>query len=115
MIDEKVSKKITLTEAWTKNGFLEALKLILSENNTLFQTITKNLKSHLALKAAIRSILMEGTKLTYNSDQEDIVKMEMYGLIKNEHNCVKVANRIFETRLYNFFLSEAELKNNVFL
>ena len=66
------------------------------------------------LKAAIRSILMEGTKLTYNSDQEDIVKMEMYGLIKNEHNCVKVANRIFETRLYNLFLSEAELKNNIF-
>ena len=114
LINEKISKKIPLTEAWTKNGFLEALKLILSENNTLFQTITKNLKSHPMLKAAIRSILMEGTKLTYNSDQEDIVKMEMYGLIKNEHNCVKVANRIFETRLYNLFLSEAELKNNIF-
>lgn len=114
LIDEKVSKQMPLSDAWTKTGFLEALKLILSESNTLFQTITKNLKLYHALKAAIRSILMEGTKLTYNSDQDDIVKMEMYGLIKNDHNCVKVANRIFETRLYNLFLSEAELKNNVF-
>ena len=38
----------------------------------------------------------------------------MYGLVKNDHNVVKVANRIFETRLYNLFLSEEELKNNLF-
>ena len=38
----------------------------------------------------------------------------MYGLIKNDHNKVKVVNRIFETRLYNLFLSEEELNNNVF-
>ena len=58
---------------------------------------------------------MECIKLTYNSNQNNIVKMEMYGLIKDKHNCVKVANRIFETRLYNLFLSETELKNNVFI
>ena len=57
---------------------------------------------------------MEGTKLTYNPDQEDISKIEMYGLIRNDHNTVRVANRIFETRLYNLFLSDEELKNNVF-
>ena len=114
LIDEKVSAEMPLCDAWTKNGFLEALKLILSESNTLFQTITKNLNLHPALKDAIRSILMEGTKLTYNSDQDDIVKMEMYGLIRNDHNCVRVANRIFETRLYNLFLSDAELRNSIF-
>ncbi|MDE6004589.1 MAG: AAA-like domain-containing protein [Oscillospiraceae bacterium] len=114
LIDERVSKNMPLSESWTKKGFLEAVKLILAESNTLFQTLTKNLKAHPALKAAIRSILMEGMKLTYNSDQDDIVQMEMYGLIKNDHNSVKVANRIFETRLYNLFMSEAELKNNVF-
>ncbi len=31
-----------------------------------------------------------------------------------DHNKVKVANRIFETRPYNLFLSEEELNNNVF-
>jgi hypothetical protein len=38
----------------------------------------------------------------------------MYGLIRNDHNTVRVANRIFETRLYNLFLSEEEIKNNIF-
>ena len=37
----------------------------------------------------------------------------MYGLIRNDHNTVRVANRIFETRLYNLFLSDEELKNKI--
>ena len=103
-----------LEEAWTKTGVEEAVKLILAENNTLFQSLTKNLNNYPELKASIRSILMEGTKLTWNPDQEDISQMKMYGLIRNDHNTVRIANRIFETRLYNLFLSDEELKRNVF-
>jgi hypothetical protein len=40
--------------------------------------------------------------------------MEMYGLIKDDHNTVRIANRIFEMRLYNMFLSDEEMKSNVF-
>ena len=57
---------------------------------------------------------MEGTKISYNAQQDEIVQMQMYGLIRNDHNTVRVANRIFEMMLYNLFLSEEELKNNVF-
>lgn len=57
---------------------------------------------------------MEGTKITYNAQQDEIVQMQMYGLIRNDHNTVRVANRIFETMLYNLFLSDEELQNNAF-
>ncbi len=114
LIDEDISRTMSLTEAWTESGVEEAVKLLLAENNTLFQSLTKNLNNFPELKAAVRSILMEGKKLTWNPDQEDIVQMQMYGLIRNDHNTVRVANRIFETRLYNLFLSEEEMKNNVF-
>lgn len=114
LIDEEVSKTMTPADAWTDRGIDEAVKLILAENNTLFQSLTKNLNNYPDLKAAIRSILMEGTKLTWNGQQDAIVQMQMYGLIRNDHYSVRVANRIFETRLYNLFLSDEELKNNVF-
>ena len=114
LLDETVSVKMGLTSAWTKNGLDEAIKLLLSENNTLFQSLTKNLNNYPDLKAAIRSILMEGTKITYNAQQDEIVQMQMYGLIRNDHNTVRVENRIFETMLYNLFLSDEELKSNVF-
>ncbi len=114
LIDEVVVKTASIEKVWTRDGIDEAVKLILAESNTLFQSITKNLNNFPELKASIRSILMEGEKLTWNPDQKDIVQMQMYGLIKNDHNMVRVANRIFETRLYNLFLSEEELRNNVF-
>ena len=114
LIDENVSKTMSLSEAWTDNGIDEAVKLILAENNTLFQSLTKNLNNYPELKAAIRSILMEGAKMPYIAQQDAIVQMQMYGLIRNDHNTIRVANRIFETMLYNLFLSDEELKNNVF-
>ncbi len=114
LLDEKVGEKTGLSVAWTKTGFDEAIKLLLSENNTLFQSLTKNLNNYPNLKAAIKSILMEGTRLAWNPDQEDIVQMQMYGLIRNDQNNVQISNRIFETRLYNLFLSDEELKSNVF-
>ena len=114
LLDKEVSKMMPLKEAWTSRGIDEAVKMILAENNTLFQSITGKLDNYPELKASIRSILMEGTRLTWNPDQDDISQMYMYGLIRNEHNTVRIANRIFETRLYNLFLSDEELKSNVF-
>lgn len=115
LIDSEISKKWTgSVNPWSESGISEAVKIILSETNTLFQSMTKNLNNYPDLKASLRSILMEGTKLTWNPDQEDIVKMHMYGFIRNENNSVKIDNRIFETRLYNLFLSEEEMKSNVF-
>ena len=114
LIDVEVRKALSPADAWTCYGIDEAVKLILAENNTLFQSLTKNLNNYPDLKASIRSILMEGTKLTYNAQQDAIVQMQMYGLIRNDHNTVRIANRIFETMLYNLFLSDEELKSNVF-
>ena len=113
-IDVNVSSTMGLTKAWSRQGIDEAIKLILSENNSLFQSLTKNLDHYPDLKSAIRSILMEGTKLTWNAQQDSIVQMKMFGLIKNVDNTVRVANRIFETVLYNLFLSDEELKSNIF-
>ena len=116
LIDEQLVPDCFATsfDAWTSEGVDQAVKSILSENNTLFQSITGRLTNYPELKASIRSILMEGTRLTWNSQQDDIVQMQMHGLISNDHNSVRISNRIFETMLYNLFLSEEELKSNVF-
>ncbi len=114
LLDTVVSKNIGLNKAWTQRGLDEAVKLILAENNTLFQSLTKNLNNFPNLKESIRSILMEGTRIAWNGQQDDIIMMQMYGLIRNDHNTIRVANRIFETMLYNLFISEEELKSNAF-
>ena len=114
LIEEQLTRTMKRPQAWTAYGVDEAVKLILMENNTLFRSLTKNLNNYPELKASIRSILMEGAKLTWNAQQDDLVQMQMYGLIRNDHNVVYIANRIFETMLYNLFLSDEELNHNVF-
>ncbi|WP_026659491.1 AAA-like domain-containing protein [Butyrivibrio sp. AC2005] len=115
LLDTEVGKKIeNAHDRWTRDGIDEAVKLILSEDNTLFQSLTGKLNNLPELKASLRSILMEGTKLTWNPDQRDIVLMQMYGFVRNDNNSVRIDNRIFETRLYNLFLSEEEMKSSVF-
>lgn len=100
--------------AWTRDGLDEAIKVLLSESNTLFESLTSKLNNYPELKASLRRILMEGERITYNPLQDSIAQMEMYGFIRNDHNTVRVSNRIFETLLYNYFLSDEELKDNVF-
>jgi hypothetical protein len=103
----------TLSKAWTLRGFNEALKLLQSEKNSLFQSLTCKLTNFPELCRSIRSILMEGTSLSYSALQDAISQMEMYGFIKNDNNKVAISNRIFETILYNLFLSDEEIKSSV--
>ena len=109
LTDVKVTQTMSPVEAWTRKGIDEAIKLILAESNTLFESLTKNLNNYPELNTAIRSILMEGEKIAWNTQQDAIVQMQMYGLIRNDHNTVRIANRIFEMMLYNLFLSDEEL------
>lgn len=114
IIDEQLvpDKFDTLEKGWTKQGFNEAIKILLSEKNSLFQSLTGKLTNYPDLKKSIKSILMEGTTLSYSALQESISQMEMYGFIKNNHNTVAISNRIFETLLYNLFLSDEEIKSS---
>ena len=108
LIDTEISQRMCLADAWTRSGVDEAVKLILDENNTLFQSLTGKLTNNPELKESLRSILMEGERVVFNTDQEDIALLDMYGFIRKENGAVRIDNRIFETRLYNYFLSDEE-------
>ncbi len=75
------------------------------------QGIAGMLSNYPELRKRLRAILMEGTRYTYNALQEPLEQMEAYGLIRNDHNTVKISNRIFEMLLYNLFLSDEELRD----
>ena len=77
IIDEKISKK------WNKEGFEEAVKMLLAESNTLFDSLTAKLANYPTLRNTIRGILMSGDRVTYNADQYEISQLVMYGFIVN--------------------------------
>lgn len=95
--------------AWTEGGLLEAVRLLLSEKNTLFESMITKLRDYTELKGMIRELLFTGKSIVYNPYNLAIDTAMMFGFVKVEDHTVRIANRIFETRLYNLFLSESAL------
>lgn len=102
------------TSIWTKEGFLEAVKILLSEKNTLFETLTNKLIEYPELRKMLYAILFTGDKISFNHDNRIIDLASMLGFVKNSHGTMVIANRIFETRLYNLFLSEEEIDSRIY-
>ena len=56
----------------------------------------------------LSSLLFAGEHTVYNPDNLAISDATMFGFVKNRQGNVAIANRIFEARLYNYYLSTAE-------
>lgn len=96
----------TRQKVWTEQGVTEAVKELLRENNTLFDDLVKKLSDFPELKDMLYRILFEGKRFAFYSYDRVASVGKMFGFIKEEQGSLAVANRIFETMLYNLFISE---------
>ena len=55
-------------------------------------------------------LLFQGQVILYNVDDVATDMLLMFGVIKVDHGVVQIANRIFEIRLYNYFLTLPEVR-----
>ncbi|MDO4337469.1 MAG: AAA-like domain-containing protein [Eubacteriales bacterium] len=117
VIDEKVAGSGQFpdkADAWKREGFLEAVRIVLGEKNTLFDSLANKLSDYPELREMIYALLFYGKEIPYNSLNKPIEIAEMFGFIKNENNKAVISNRIFETVLYNLFLSEEVVGNRIY-
>lgn len=103
-----------LPSAWSRDGIAEAVKILLAEPNTLFDDMVKKLNDFSVLRQALYSILFLGEQVPYNVDHYAINLGVMFGFVKLSEGFVQIANRIFETRIYNLFLSEEILNSALY-
>ncbi len=111
IMDEKLADRKEIKEIWTRQGVMEAVKWLLAEKNTLFESLIGKLNDYPELKKMIYLLLFQGRAITYNADDPSTDMLLMFGFIKIENATVQIANRIFETRLYNYFLTLPEVQN----
>lgn len=96
---------------WSKEGVTEAVKILLKEPGTLFDDMRKKITDYPELKKIIYAILFRGETYPYNPDNSAIDIGSMFGFITERDAQAVISNRIFETRLYNLFLSEDMTKS----
>ncbi len=111
LMDEKASNTSAAEEesVWTKEGFLEVVRILLLDNNTLFESLTNKLTDYPELGQMLKELLFSGKSITYNPTNPVIHLALMFGFVKNDEGKVIPANRIFDTFLYNHFLSLDEM------
>lgn len=117
VIDEKVAGSGLFSnkaDAWKSEGLLEAVKIVIGEKNMLFESLVNKLSDYPELREMIYALLFQGKEIPYNSLYKPIEIAEMFGFIKNEDNKVVISNRIFETVLYNLFLSEEVVGSQIY-
>jgi len=105
-IDEKLEKN------WTANGIREAVRMLLTEKNTLFDDLFKNLENNKDLYILIYDMLIVGEKRTFNADNPILGLAMMYGIITNSEPHISISSRIFEIRICNYFASKDELESS---
>ncbi|MCD8104864.1 MAG: hypothetical protein LUF35_07680 [Lachnospiraceae bacterium] len=99
------------SSAWTKEGISRAVGAILIEKNTLFESLIDKVNRYPDLKEILYDILMNGADISFNPYIVSISTASMFGFIKAENSRVVIANRVFETFLYNFFLLSEESRS----
>ncbi len=105
-----MDEDLSINSAWTYQGFHEAVRMILSEKNTLFESLMGKLMNYPELDDMLQTLLFTGKSIAYNPDEPAVDVALMFGLIREKNGNIVVANRIFEMRLYNRYLSTAEIQ-----
>ena len=100
---------------WNKEGFLKAVNILLTEDNTFFDDLIKKLNDFPQMYKMLKDILHHGTAYPFNSDDKVISISKMFNYIANDNGKIRVSNRIIETRLYNFFMVEELMQSRIIL
>lgn len=104
--DENTDEKIR----WTEEGVIKAVGTILTSRNPLFDSLINKLEDNEPLAKCVHSTLINGSRITYNPDDPAVDLAVMYGFIKVREGSIQISNRIFETRLYNYFLTSEQMQ-----
>lgn len=94
-------------KTWTLNDIDKAVKIILEERNTLFDSLIKNLENNEALLKFINRIVLDGEEFSFVASDNLINLGVTYGFLKNSSGKCVIANRIFQQYIYNHLAARA--------
>jgi hypothetical protein len=111
IIDEKIMPQDELI--WKSEYMDKAVKELLKDSNTNFDSLIKNIENNKELRQLIKRLIIEGSVITYNKDNPIILLGITYGIFKNEDGKLKIHNRIYEQRIYDYLSSLIEVSTDL--
>ena len=105
-IDEKLEKN------WNKQRVTDAVSIITSNTNLLFDDIVKNLVNNENASKTLHSLLMKGHTQSISIHNPHVGMCLMYGYLKvDEFSNLVIANKIFAKVILSYFISKESLES----
>jgi hypothetical protein len=103
-IDEELGRD------WTTEGIQRAIKILLTESNTLFDDMFKNLENNKELSDYLYTLLILGESKPFIIYDPIINVGVIYGFVINVNGIMAISNKIFELTMINYYISK-DLRN----
>ena len=91
---------------WNREGVLAAVNKVLGEGNTLFDDFVKKFDDHPDLVKTLKGMLFGGERYQFNYYDKSTNLALMFGFVKQDGMALAISCRLFETWLYNYFISQ---------
>ena len=111
IIDEEIMAENE--DKWKHEYMDRAVKILLKDSNTNFDSLIKNIENNPELKLMVKGIIIDGNNVIFNINNPLINIGMIYGIFKEENNSVKINNRIYEQLLYDYMSSLIETSTSV--
>lgn len=112
LMDEEISKaEGGRAQAWTVSGFMDALKILTTEKNTLYESIIGKVVTYPELNDILQDKIFNGQTVAYTATNPVIDLAAMFGIIRNVDGAAVPANKIFAKVLSDYYLSLDEMKS----
>jgi hypothetical protein len=102
IIDEKIMPQDELI--WKSEYMDKAVKELLKDSNTNFDSLIKNIENNKELYDFINRIILKGEDIIYVRTDEIVDMGTMYGILKEENGNCRINNRIYEQLIYNHLI-----------
>lgn len=104
ILDEEVHPECV----WLPEHVDEAVNRLLTQSNTNFDHLIKNLENNEAFARLVEQLLLFETPIPFNQDNPLIHLGVQYGIFTSRNHCVAIHNRIYQERIYNYLTSKLE-------
>ncbi len=95
------------TKEWTERNLEKAVRQLLLDANTNFESVIKNLENNPDLYRFVDRMLVESEYQTYSIYDPVISLGLMFGIFRNGQG-IKIHNRIYEELIYDYMTSKAK-------
>ncbi|MEO0043612.1 MAG: hypothetical protein RL329_3060 [Bacteroidota bacterium] len=99
---------IKMTQDWTQKDLEWAVKRLIHESNTNFETQIKNLENYPDLYETVYQIAIEGESRTFNIHNPVTNLGVIYGLLINKEGRLAIHNRIYNELIINYMSTKME-------